>query len=114
MPFLLNAAGASRVVSGSVKKKPPGIQAWRFWDLFAWCFLGTTLFRRLPVPGKEAKKCIKRVREKRVHLFNVIKSWPLCKRVDRNINKLALAVVCITLNSKELCEFAAHVGARVF
>ncbi|WP_255969421.1 hypothetical protein, partial [Klebsiella pneumoniae] len=35
-------------------------------------FLRTTLFRHLPKPGKEAKKSIKRVREIRVHLLNVI------------------------------------------
>jgi hypothetical protein len=51
-------------------------------------FLRTTLFRRLPKPGKEAKKSIKRMCESRVHLFNVINSWPLRKRARLDFNKL--------------------------
>jgi hypothetical protein len=65
-------------------------------------FLRTTLFRRLPKPGKEAKKSIKRVREIRVHLLNVINSWPLCKRAEPNSNKSRVGVVGIPLKNKEL------------
>ena len=65
-------------------------------------FLRTTLFRRLPKPGKEAKKSIKRVREIRVHLFNLNNSWPLCKRAERNSNKSRVGVVGIPLKNKEL------------
>jgi hypothetical protein len=65
-------------------------------------FLRTTLFRRLPKPGKEAKKSIKRVREIRVHPLNVINSWPLCKRAKPNSNKSRVGVVGIPLKNKEL------------
>ncbi|EDM83374.1 3-deoxy-7-phosphoheptulonate synthase [Limnobacter sp. MED105] len=65
-------------------------------------FLRTTLFRRLPKPGKEAKKRIKRVREIRVHLLNVINSWPLRKRAERNSNKSRAAVVGIPLKYQEI------------
>ena len=50
----------------------------------------------------KAKKSIKRVREIRVHLLNVINSWPLCKRAKPNSNKSPMAVVGIPLKNKEL------------
>jgi len=90
MPILLNAGALSAhaFFKMSVQKKT----ARRFRPGgFGICsnsvFLRTTLFRRLPKPGKEAKKSIKRVRKVHVHLFNVINSRPLCKRASVNISK---------------------------
>lgn len=65
-------------------------------------FLRTTLFRRLPKPGKEAKKSIKRMCEVESHLFNLNNSWPLCKRVQPDSSKSWPAVVPIQLKNKEL------------
>ncbi|WP_159572683.1 hypothetical protein [Limnobacter sp. 130] len=84
------------------KKTARGLGPGGFGIHLNYVFLRTTLFRRLPVPGKEAKKSIKRVRENRVHLLNVINSWPLCKRAERNSSKSQVDVVGIPLKNKEL------------
>jgi hypothetical protein len=65
-------------------------------------FLRTILYRRLPKPGKEAEKSIKRVCEIRVHLFNVINSWLPCKRASRNFSKQWAAVACIPLKHQQI------------
>lgn len=65
-------------------------------------FLRTTLFRRLPKPGKEAKKNIERGREIYIHFPNIINSWPLCKRAFIIFNKHADGVASTPLKFQEL------------
>ncbi|MDP3188404.1 hypothetical protein [Limnobacter sp.] len=101
MPILLNA-GALFVKVSVQKKTARRFRPGGFGICLNYVFLRTTLFRRLPKPGKEAKKSIKRMRKICVHLFNVINSWPLCKRAERNSNKSRVGVVGIPLKYQQI------------